>query len=100
MILVDDGLATGSTMRAAVRALRQRRPKRIVVAVPVGALESCAELRDEADEVVCAICPRHFTSVGTWYDDFRQTSDMHGPDPVGACQAAVAAPEDRPNLPR
>ena len=76
VILVDDGLATGSTMRAAVRALRHQRPKRIVVAVPVGAVDSCAELRAEADEVVCAICPRQFTSVGTWYEDFRQTSDV------------------------
>ena len=76
VILVDDGLATGSTMRAAVQAVRQQRPKRIVVAVPVGAAESCAELRAEADEVVCAICPRHFTSVGTWYEDFQQTPDV------------------------
>ena len=76
VILVDDGLATGSTMRAAVQALRQQRPKRIVAAVPVGAADSCAQLRAEADEVVCAICPRHFTSVGTWYEDFRQTPDV------------------------
>ncbi|MEX2091649.1 MAG: phosphoribosyltransferase [Pirellulales bacterium] len=76
VIVVDDGLATGSTMRAAVQALRQQRPKRLIVAVPVGAADSCAELRAEADEVVCAICPRHFTSVGTWYEDFRQTPDV------------------------
>ena len=76
VILVDDGLATGSTMRAAVQALRQQRPKRIVVAVPVGAADSCAELRAEADEVVCAICPRQFNAVGTWYQDFRQTPDV------------------------
>ena len=75
MILVDDGLATGSTMRAAVQALRQQRPKRLVVAVPVGAAETCAELRAEADEVVCAVCPRNFGSVGSWYEDFRQTPD-------------------------
>jgi predicted phosphoribosyltransferase len=75
LILVDDGLATGSTMRAAVAALREQHPKRIVVAVPVGAAESCAELRAEADEVVCPVCPRHFNSVGSWYEDFRQTPD-------------------------
>lgn len=75
VILVDDGLATGSTMRAAVEALRAQRPKRIVVAVPVGAAESCAELRLIADEVVCPVCPRNFLSVGSWYEDFRQTPD-------------------------
>jgi predicted phosphoribosyltransferase len=75
VILVDDGLATGATMHAAVQALRERRPKRIVVAVPVGAVESCAELRHVADEVVCPMCPRQFVSVGSWYDDFGQTQD-------------------------
>jgi predicted phosphoribosyltransferase len=60
LILVDDGLATGSTMRAAVEALRNQQPKRIVAAVPVGAAESCSELRSIADEVVCPVCPRHF----------------------------------------
>lgn len=75
VILVDDGLATGATMHAAVQALRERRPKRIVVAVPVGAAESCAELRRVADEVVCPVCPRQFVSVGCWYDDFGQTQD-------------------------
>jgi putative phosphoribosyl transferase len=76
VILVDDGLATGSTMKAAVQALRQRRPKMIVVAVPVGAEQSCDELRQIADEVVCPFCPRNFVSVGSWYQDFRQTSDV------------------------
>lgn len=75
VILVDDGLATGSTMRAAIQALRQQRPKRLVVAVPVGAAETCAELRTEADEVVCAACPEDFGAVGCWYQDFRQTPD-------------------------
>jgi predicted phosphoribosyltransferase len=73
--LVDDGLATGSTMRAAVAALRQRGPARIVVAVPVGAAETCAELQDEADEVVCAQAPEPFYAVGLWYEDFAQTTD-------------------------
>ena len=75
VLLVDDGLATGATMRAAVRSLRAHAPARIVVAVPVGAPETCAELRDEADEVVCAHSPASFHAVGSWYDDFSQTSD-------------------------
>ena len=75
VILVDDGLATGSTMRAAVAALRQQRPARIVVAVPVGAPETCAEFQAEADEAVCARAPEPFYAVGLWYDDFSQTTD-------------------------
>lgn len=75
VILVDDGLATGSTMRAAVVALRQRGPGRIVVAVPVGAAETCAELHQEADDAVCAVTPEPFLAVGTWYQDFSQTTD-------------------------
>jgi putative phosphoribosyl transferase len=75
VLLVDDGLATGATMRAAVRSVRARQPARIVVAVPVGAPETCAELRAEADEVVCAHSPEPFEAVGAWYDDFSQTSD-------------------------
>jgi putative phosphoribosyl transferase len=75
IILVDDGLATGSTMRAAIAALRQQRPARIVVAVPVGAHDTCAELQMEADEAVCARMPEPFHAVGLWYDDFTQTTD-------------------------
>jgi predicted phosphoribosyltransferase len=75
VILVDDGLATGSTMRAAVAALRRLGPSRLVVAAPVGAPDTCAELGQEADEAVCARTPEPFYSVGSWYDDFRQTSD-------------------------
>ena len=74
-IIVDDGLATGSTMRAAVRALRQSGPARIVVAVPVGAAETCSRLRDEADEVVCATVPEDFQAVSLWYEEFSQTTD-------------------------
>jgi len=74
-ILVDDGLATGATMRAAIAALRRRRPGRIVVAVPVGAAETCADLRQEADEAVCAAEPTDFYAVGLWYEDFAQTTD-------------------------
>lgn len=75
VIVVDDGLATGSTMRAAVAALRSRQPKRIVVAVPVGAPSTCADLATEADEVVCARTPRAFRAVGQFYDDFAPTTD-------------------------
>ena len=75
VILVDDGLATGSTMKAAVAALRQTGPSRIVVAVPVGAPSACEKLRAVADEVVCARTPAAFSAVGEWYDDFSQTSD-------------------------
>jgi putative phosphoribosyl transferase len=75
VILVDDGLATGSTMRAAVQAVRQQQPLRVVVAVPVGARETCRELQSIADEVVCARMPVPFSAVGQWYLDFQQTTD-------------------------
>jgi putative phosphoribosyl transferase len=75
VILVDDGLATGSTMMAAAAAVRQSRPRRLVVAVPVGAWESCEALRESVDEVVCAVTPEPFFGVGMWYDDFEQTTD-------------------------
>jgi|SRR5436190_8714388 len=75
VILVDDGLATGSTMRAAVVALRQQHPKRLVVAVPVAAATTCNEFRDEVDETICAITPSPFFAVGMWYDDFEQVTD-------------------------
>jgi putative phosphoribosyl transferase len=74
-ILVDDGLATGATMRAAVEALRLEEPSRIVVAVPVAAPQTCDAFRDVADEVVCAITPEPFRAVGLWYADFSQTTD-------------------------
>ena len=75
VVLVDDGLATGSTMRAAVEAIRQLSPARVIVAVPVGARESCAALRTLADTVVCALMPEPFTAVGRWYADFSETTD-------------------------
>jgi putative phosphoribosyl transferase len=75
VILVDDGLATGSTMRAGVAALRQEGPSRVVVAVPVAAPATCNALRDLADEIVCAMTPEPFRAVGYWYHDFSQTSD-------------------------
>ena len=75
VILVDDGVATGSSMRAAVLALRQRRPGRIVVAVPVGPPETCTALQEEADEVICANSPVDFDAVGQSYNNFSQTTD-------------------------
>ena len=77
IILVDDGLATGSTMRAAIAALREQRPAHILVAVPVGAPEICAEFEREsnADEIVCLQTPTPFCAVGLWYEDFEQTTD-------------------------
>lgn len=75
VILVDDGLATGSTMKAAVQAVRSHAPARVVVAVPVGAPETCRELAAEADEVVCARTPSPFSAVGQWYRNFSQTTD-------------------------
>jgi predicted phosphoribosyltransferase len=75
VILVDDGLATGSTMKAAVQAVKQQQPARVIVAVPVGAAETCRALRDLADEVVCARMPEGFSAVGQWYRDFSQTTD-------------------------
>jgi putative phosphoribosyl transferase len=74
-ILVDDGLATGASMRAAVQAVRALGPKRVVVAVPVGAPQTCEEFADITDEIVCARTPRQFSAVGQWYRDFSQTSD-------------------------
>lgn len=74
-LLVDDGLATGSTMKAAVQAVYARAPSRTVVAVPVGAPDTCRELADLADEVICARTPETFAAVGQWYRDFSQTSD-------------------------
>jgi predicted phosphoribosyltransferase len=75
IILVDDGIATGASMRAAVRGLSSLNPAGIVVAVPVASAEACADLRPEAEEVICAYVPEHFAAVSLWYDNFSQTSD-------------------------
>ena len=75
VVLIDDGLATGSTMRAAVQAVRAHGPAAVVVAVPVGSPDTCREFAAIADEIVCARSPEHFAAVGQWYDDFRQTTD-------------------------
>jgi predicted phosphoribosyltransferase len=84
VIVVDDGLATGSTMRAAIAALRRQQPARVTVAVPVGPRSACDRLAAEVDEVVCAWTPQRFVAVGQAYVDFTQTSD----DEVRAALAA------------
>jgi putative phosphoribosyl transferase len=89
VILVDDGLATGSTMRAAVMAVRHEQPAAVIVAVPVGAASTCAELRSEVDEIVCLHSPPDFSAVGLWYDDFSPTSD----EEVRRLLAAHPAPQ-------
>jgi putative phosphoribosyl transferase len=74
-ILVDDGLATGATMRAAIKALRQRGAAKIVVAVPVGPPDTCHEIEEQADETICLSTPEFFQAVGQYYEDFSQTTD-------------------------
>ena len=95
VILVDDGLATGSTMRAAVLAVRRLHPARVVVAVPVGAPSTCQELREVADEVVCAFTPEPFNAVGLWYRDFSQTTDAEVRTLLGAAASKGPAPATR-----
>lgn len=90
VLVVDDGLATGATMRVAVRALRMERPARVVVAVPVGAIETCEAMAAEADEVVCARTPEPFYAVGMWYQQFDQTSDAEVRDLLAESRAMYA----------
>jgi putative phosphoribosyl transferase len=75
VFIVDDGLATGSTMRAAIQALRKMTAQEVIVAVPVAARETCGEMRAEVDEIVCLRTPSPFQAVGLWYEDFSQTTD-------------------------
>ena len=91
VIVVDDGLATGSTMRAAVRGLRDCDAVQIVVAVPVGSMEACRDLEQVADVVVCARVPRAFIAVGRWYDDFSETSDRDVTDLLAMSSGRPAA---------
>jgi predicted phosphoribosyltransferase len=92
VILVDDGLATGATMQAGIRALRQQHPARIVVAVPVASREAYEEMRVLADDVICAITPEPFHAVGLWYEDFSQTTD----EEVRALFDRRRQPEEQP----
>lgn len=88
VIVVDDGMAMGSTMLAAVRALQKRHPRRIIVAVPVGSRASCEAVSAEADEVVCLYSPEPFYSVGTWYEDFREVDDSAVQDALATVPAS------------
>jgi predicted phosphoribosyltransferase len=103
VILVDDGLATGSTMRAAAAALRAMGPARIVIAVPVAAPQTCASLGTQVDEIICLLTPEPFYAVGLWYEDFAPTADaevrllLHGepalsPDPDVAAGPSADIP--------
>lgn len=87
VILVDDGLATGASMHAAVVALRRHEPAKIIVAVPVASPETCQEFRDEVDEVICMMTPQPFQAVGLWYTDFDQTTDDEVRDLLQRAQA-------------
>lgn len=89
-VIVDDGLATGSTMRAAVRALRKMEPREIIVAVPVAAQSTCEEFRAETDDIVCLYTPEPFQAVGLWYEDFSQTTDSEVHDLLGRANLGAA----------
>jgi len=95
IILVDDGLATGSTMRAAASALRQQNPARIVVAVPVSAPQTCNEYRMGVDEIICAKTPEPFLGVGQWYRDFSQTTDEEVRDLLGKARSEASERDQR-----
>jgi putative phosphoribosyl transferase len=96
VILVDDGLATGSTMRAAIAAVRQRDPQRVIVAVPVGATETCVELAREVDALICPLQPDALYAIGMWYEDFAQTTDEEVREALAfAAQDELARPTHR-----
>jgi putative phosphoribosyl transferase len=97
VILIDDGLATGSTMRAAVAALRKEGANKIVVAVPVAPPETCEALRELADDIVCAITPEPFRAVGIWYADFSQTSDDEVRELIERAARELPAPAHSPH---
>jgi putative phosphoribosyl transferase len=90
VILVDDGLATGSTMLAAIQALRQQQPAMLIMAVPTAPPDTCEEMRSRADDVVCAITPEPFYSVGLWYENFSQTTDEEVRELLARSTAEVA----------
>lgn len=97
VILIDDGLATGSTMRAAVLALRRRYPAHLIVAVPVAAASTCEEFKDEVEEIVCAATPEPFLAVGQWYEQFPQTTDDEVRDLLGRAAKATFSANARPD---
>jgi putative phosphoribosyl transferase len=90
VVLVDDGLATGSSMRVAALALRNSKPSEIIVAVPVAAPATCAEFESEVDQVVCAVTPEPFWAVGQWYRDFSQVSDEEVRELLGRAAGSSA----------
>ena len=98
VILIDDGLATGATMRTAIKSLRAHRPSRIIVAVPTAPVETCNALAKEADEMVCPMTPSPFFSIGEWYEDFTQTPDEEVVDLLnrarGFGRAATSVPKE------
>jgi putative phosphoribosyl transferase len=93
VILVDDGLATGSTMLAAVRALRQQQPEQIVIAVPIASRDTCDLLRDEVDDVICAATPDPFYAVGLWYENFEQLTDEEVRELLARAAGRAAQPQ-------
>jgi putative phosphoribosyl transferase len=93
VILVDDGLATGSSMRAAVHALRKRQPDRVVVAVPVGSPETCAQIRAEVDELICVRTPAWFYAIGIWYQNFPETTDQEVREFLARAEAFTTQPQ-------
>ena len=96
VILIDDGLATGSTMRAAVAAVRRLKPARLIVAVPTAAPSTCVEIGEVADECICAMTPEPFHAVGIWYEDFSQTTDEEVHDLLErACLPTLPVTADR-----
>jgi putative phosphoribosyl transferase len=94
VILVDDGLATGSTMRAAAEALREEGAERLIVAVPVAPPETCGAFQSEVDEIICAITPEPFYGVGMWYEDFTQTTDEEVRDLLARARMRDEAVDD------
>jgi putative phosphoribosyl transferase len=94
VILIDDGLATGATMRAAARALQQEDPRRLVVAVPVAARQTCEAFQDEVDEIVCAATPEPFQAVGLWYEDFSQSTDEEVRELLAEAEREQGTPQD------
>ena len=96
MVLVDDGLATGATMLAAVEAIRRQGPRQVIVAVPVAAPETCDALAREVDRVVCAATPEPFRAVGVWYEDFAPTTDDEVRRILASSGSSGAAAESAP----
>jgi len=99
LILVDDGIATGASVRAALKALRRRKPKALILAVPVAPADTIQELRGEVDDIVCLAMPHPFTAIGLHYRDFRQLSDRDVLDILDATAGDAARPEGAPPAP-